>query len=165
MVLLTFTPFYLMRGLMTSPSKYLGGLTLLLNFHDTTSTAKPLIKSLKPWTNDLHIKERATWLDGEIDSLFNGYSLDSSSDDEEEDASEMDDNSSAEPLVVGNNEGEWSDDDKDDPDNEPTLAARTNSTTNSGGNTFSEKTGKYIPSGVLADTIREVGSTSTHVHK
>ncbi|GJS97075.1 cytochrome P450 [Tanacetum coccineum] len=226
--------------------KYLGGLTLLLNFPDTTSTAKALInttlltlfKSLKPWTNDLHIKERATWLgisglppllwtsetfstiakqwgdviipedcnprqfnrttgkvliltkqlelihttsyipfgkdfipvrifetNGEIDSLFNGYSLDSSSDDEEEDAPEMDDNSSVEPLVVGNNEGEWSDDDKDDPNNEPTLAAGTNSTTNSGGNTFSEKTGKYIPSGVLADTIREVGSTSTHVHK
>ncbi|GJX01451.1 cytochrome P450 [Tanacetum coccineum] len=70
--------------------------------------------------------------DGEIDSLFNGYSLDPSSDEEEEDATEIDDNSSAEPLVVGNNKGE---------------------------------TGEYIPSGVLTDTIREVGPTSSHVHK
>ncbi|GKC85528.1 hypothetical protein Tco_1141245 [Tanacetum coccineum] len=79
----------------------------------------------------------------------------------------MDDNSSAEPLVFGNNKGGWCDDDKDDPDYEPTLdsAACTNSTEKSDVNTFSKRMGEYIPSGVLADTIREVGPTSSHVHK
>lgn len=103
--------------------------------------------------------------DGEIDSLFKGYSLDSSSDDEDEDedAPQMDDNSSVEPLVGENKEDEWCDDEKDDPDYEPTLdsAAGTNSATNSGVDIFSERMGEYIPSGVLADTV---GSTSSHAH-
>ncbi|PWA67833.1 hypothetical protein CTI12_AA299060 [Artemisia annua] len=50
--------------------KYLGGLHLLINLPDKESTTKLLantsllnhFKSLKPWTNNLRITERVTWL-------------------------------------------------------------------------------------------------------